>query len=87
METTLSSRGQVVIPRKIRQDHGWRSGLVFSIIEEGNKLILKPISNKKTVDINDVIGCAGYTGSKKSLAEMDAGIIEEARKQSASWSR
>jgi len=30
---------------------------------------------------------AGYTGGVKTLAEMDAGVLEEARKQVASWSR
>lgn len=87
METRLSSKGQVVIPRQIRQNHGWRPGVAFTIIEEGDTLILKPIASRTTVDIKDVIGCAGYVGEKKSLAEMDAGILEEARKQAASWSR
>jgi AbrB family looped-hinge helix DNA binding protein len=87
METRLSSKGQIVIPRQIRQSHGWRPGVAFTIIEEGDTLILKPIANRTTVQIKDVIGCAGYVGEKKSLAEMDAGILEEARKQAASWSR
>jgi len=87
METRLSSKGQVVIPRQIRQSHGWRPGVTFTIIEEGDRLILKPVVGRATVDIKDVIGCAGYVGEKKSLAEMDAGIVEEAKKQAASWSR
>lgn len=87
METRLSSKGQIVIPRQIRQNHGWRPGIAFTIIDNGDSLILRPVGNRATVDIKDVIGCAGYVGEKKSLAEMDAGIIEEAKKQAASWSR
>lgn len=87
METTLSSKGQIVIPKRIRQSHGWRPGATFIVIEEDNGLFLKPVSNRKTTAIEDVIGCAGYKGPKKSLAEMDAAVLEEAKRQAASWSR
>lgn len=87
MQTTLSSKGQIVIPSQIRRSHGWKAGTSFTIIDEGNVLLIKPVHNRKTVAIEDVIGCAGYKGDKKSLAEMDAGILEEARKQALSWSR
>ena len=87
MKTTLSSKGQIVIPLQIRQSHGWGAGLSFTIIDEGDALVLKPMAKKKSTMLGDVVGCAGYTGLKKSLAEMDAGILEEARKQAASWSR
>jgi len=85
METTLSSKGQIVIPRQIRQRHGWRPGAIFTIIDDGDALVLKPTTNCSTTSLDEVIGCAGYNGPIKSLAEMDAGIMEEARKQAASW--
>jgi len=87
MQTTLSSKGQIVIPRQIRQLHGWQSGAAFTIIDKDNVLILEPVSTKKTIKLDDVIGCAGYHGKKKSQAEMDAGILEEVRRRSESWSR
>lgn len=87
METRLSSKGQVVIPQQIRQRHGWRTGATFTIIDEGGNVTLKPVTSKTSVALSDVIGCAGYVGPKKSLADMDAGIVDEARKQAASWSR
>ena len=87
MQTTLSSKGQIVIPRQIRQNHGWQAGRSFTIIDKDNTLILEPISTKTTTTLEDVIGCAGYRGKKKSLAQMDAGILEEAKKQAESWSR
>lgn len=87
METRLSSKGQVVIPRQIRQSHGWKPGVCFSIIDEGDSIVLKPALNRKTTVLADVIGCTGYIGPTKSLDDMDAGILEEARKQAASWSR
>ena len=87
METTLSSKGQIVIPRLIRENHGWKPGVRFSISEEGDEIILKPAGSRKVTQLEDVIGCAGYVGPKKSLTDMDNGVLEEARKQAASWSR
>ncbi|MBJ6724703.1 AbrB/MazE/SpoVT family DNA-binding domain-containing protein [Geomesophilobacter sediminis] len=87
METRLSSKGQIVIPRRIRQNHGWEPGVAFTIVEDGDSLILRPLVAKKGVDLSEVVGCAGYRGEKKSLAEMDAGVLEEARRQAEKWSR
>ena len=87
METTLSSKGQIVIPRQIRQNHGWRPGTSFTIIDNDNSLVLQPVTTKKTTSLEDVIGCAGYQGEKKSQADMDTGIREEAQRQAKSWSR
>ena len=87
METTLSSKGQIVIPRQIRQRHGWRPGATFTIVDDGDTLVLKPTTSRQTTSLDEVIGCAGYSGPIKSLAEMDAGILEEAIKRAASWSR
>lgn len=87
METTLSSKGQIVIPRQIRQNHGWKPGISFTIIEKDNSLILEPVSTKTTTKLEDVIGSTGYSGKKKSLAQMEAGILEEAKRQADSWSR
>jgi AbrB family looped-hinge helix DNA binding protein len=87
METTLSSKGQIVIPRQIRQNHGWQPGISFTIIEKDDTLILQPISTTTVTKLEDVIGCAGYHGKKKSLAQMEDGILEEAKRRAASWSR
>ena len=87
MEITLSSKGQIVIPKRIRESHGWKPGATFIIVEEDNGLFLKPAIKKKTASIEDVIGCAGYSGPKKTLAEMDAAIMEEAQRQATSWLR
>jgi len=87
METTLSSKGQIVIPRHIRQIHGWKPGVRFSIYDSGDEIVLKPATTRKTTVLEDVIGCAGYSGPAKSLADMEAGVLEEACKQVATWSR
>lgn len=68
-------------------NHGWKDGVSFTVIEEGDAIILKPAIARKTTKLEEVIGCAGFSGPAVSLADMDAGVLEEARRQVASWSR
>lgn len=78
--TTLSSKGQVVIPRDVRQRFGWLPGTVFEIeIEsQGKCLVLRPIPELPRTTLADLIGCAGYEGAAKTLEEMTEGIARGA---------
>ena len=46
MNVKLSSKGQLVIPRKIRQILDLRTGTQFNIKLVGEQIILQPISDK-----------------------------------------
>ncbi len=78
--SVLSSKGQLVIPKTIREAHGWHSGDKFIIIEVDNSLVLKPMTPYGDLNIDDVIGCVDYRGKRKSLKEMDQGIAKGAKK-------
>ena len=41
--TTVSSRGQVILPSKLRKKNEIKKGMKFTIEIEGNKIILIPI--------------------------------------------
>lgn len=77
METTrLSSKGQVIIPQAIRDAHHWQPGLDFTVIEMGDGILLKPTKAFKASTVQDVLGCTGYKGKKKTLKEMEEGIAQ-----------
>lgn len=76
LKTKLSSKGQLIIPKSIRQQHGWHSGLQFMVTEYNDGLLLKPLKPKATYDLDDVVGCTGYKGPKQSLAAMEKAIIK-----------
>lgn len=44
--STVTSKGQLVIPAKLRRKLGIRKGTRISIIEENNRLVLQPINGK-----------------------------------------
>jgi AbrB family looped-hinge helix DNA binding protein len=41
---TVTSKGQLVIPAKLRKKYGIRKGTRVSVTEEGNHLVLQPIT-------------------------------------------
>ena len=78
-KTRLSHKGQIVIPKSVRALHGWRAGLEFVIEDVGNGIKLKPIKPYEETKIEDVLGCVGYEGPKKSLKDMEAAIAKGAK--------
>ncbi len=78
--TVMSTKGQVIIPSAIRNSHDWHSGVQFSIVDEGNRLILKPISQEPSLNVADVAGCIKYKGPKVSLDKMSKAPYALARK-------
>ena len=75
METTkLSSKGQVVLPSHIRAAHQWKPGVEFSVEDTPDGVLLRPLEPFKPTRLEEVFGCAGYTGSARTIEEMDAAI-------------
>ncbi len=75
METTkLSSKGQVVLPKSVRDAHGWGPGTEFVIetTPDGVHLRVKALFPRTRLD--EVFGSVRHAGPAKSLDEMDAGI-------------
>jgi AbrB family looped-hinge helix DNA binding protein len=77
--TTLSTKGQLVIPQEIRRRQGWEQGLTFEIEEQGEVLVLRPLRAVRKSTVDDLLGCLPYAGAPKSLEEMDAGVAKGAR--------
>jgi AbrB family looped-hinge helix DNA binding protein len=73
--TTLSSKGQVILPKEIRDAHRWRAGTQFIVEDQGDGVILRPVPPFKPTRIEDVAGCLRRPGQKpKTIAQMDAAI-------------
>lgn len=81
--TTLSSKGQIILPKAIRDAHGWGPGTQFLVEEQDGAVLLRPVSPLPPARVEEVEGCLRYAGRPKTLAEMDRGIAEEARRRHA----
>lgn len=82
METTkLSSKGQVVLPNAIRKAKAWRPGQALSVESTPEGVLLRPLKPFAPTRLEEVVGCVGYEGPRKSIEEMDAAVASEARKR------
>ncbi|MDP2827237.1 MAG: AbrB/MazE/SpoVT family DNA-binding domain-containing protein [Sulfuricellaceae bacterium] len=79
METTkLSSKGQIILPKSVRESHHWAAGMEFVIEDTSDGIMLRPAKSFSPTRLMDVVGCTGYAGSAKTLEEMEAAIAEGA---------
>ena len=84
METTkLSSKGQVILPKSVRDSHRWSAGTEFVIEETPEGIMLRPAKPFPPTVLQDVVGSAGYKGPAKTLKDMEAAIAQGASESRA----
>lgn len=81
MRTKMSSKGQVVIPRELRERRGWREGTELIVEETDGGVLLRFPTLERKLEVSALVGCAGYRGPRRSLDEMEQGILDEARRR------
>ncbi len=83
LTTTVSTKGQVILPKAIREQRHWLAGteLVVEDTPEGVLLTAKPAFAPTRP--KDVFGSLVYKGPTKTIGEMEAGIAAEAKRRHA----
>lgn len=84
MQTKVSTRGQVVIPKELRRSHRWDAGQALDVIDTGEGLLLKARSSGKSASWKSVVGCLSHLAKGKSVAtddEMHAAVRSMAAKR------
>lgn len=82
-QTTISSKGQIVLPKAIRDKRRWKAGMRLTVEERPEGVLLKPAEKKKKLTIADLRGIVKYDGPPRSVEEMNAAIDEEFRRRYA----
>lgn len=81
METVkLSSKGQFILPKSIRDRHHWEAGTEFVIIDRGAELIIKPTKVFLPTELESPDTPSVYSGKPLSLEEMERAVLAEAGK-------
>ncbi|MEZ5591398.1 MAG: AbrB/MazE/SpoVT family DNA-binding domain-containing protein [Gammaproteobacteria bacterium] len=81
METTkLSSKGQVIIPKHIRESHHWEVGTELQVIEFEDGILLKPKAVFERTSLSDVAGCLHYSGPEKTEEDIQKAMKQAAKK-------
>ena len=83
LTTTVSTKGQVILPKTMRQALHWEAGMRLIVENTPEGVLLKPEPAFSETRAEDVFGRLSRGGAPKSLAEMDAGILAEAKRRHA----
>lgn len=80
METTrLSSKGQVVLPKPIRDARRWQPGTELTVENTADGVLLRPAKPFAPSRLEDVAGSLRYAGKPKTIRQMDAAIRAEVK--------
>ena len=66
METYATTKGQIVIPAKLRKRYGIKEGTKIIITDNGDAIILKPITEQY---LRNLQGSLKGSGALKALTE------------------
>jgi AbrB family looped-hinge helix DNA binding protein len=79
----LSTKGQVILPKSIRQRRHWDAGTRLVVEETTDGVLLKTAPSFGPTKPEEVFGSLKVSGPPKTLEEMDAGVLAEARRRHA----
>ena len=83
LTTTVSTKGQVILPKAIRQRRNWAAGTRLVVEDTSDGVLLKAAPIFAPTRPEDVAGMLAYRKRPKTLAEMDAAITSEVKQRRA----
>lgn len=81
LTTTVSAKGQVILPTTIRLRRKWGAGTRLLIEETPEGILLKPAPTFAETRPDEVFGMLFRKGKPTALEKMDAGVLAEARRR------
>lgn len=78
--TIVSTKGQVILPKAIRQRREWEAGTRLVVEETEDGVLLRKAPAFAMTRPDQVFGVLAFKGEPKSLDDMDAGVLAEARR-------
>ena len=79
--TVVSTKGQVILPKAIRDQRQWAAGTRLIVEETAEGVLLRSMPVFAPADIDAVCGSLPVTGPALSIDAMNAVIAEEARRR------
>jgi AbrB family looped-hinge helix DNA binding protein len=84
-KTKLSTKGQVILPKSIRDANRWAPGTEFSVEAANGGVFLKPVWPFPPTTLDQVAGMLKRKGQRTlTIEEMDEGMKKAIRRRHAS---
>jgi AbrB family looped-hinge helix DNA binding protein len=81
--TIMSTKGQVILPKAIRDELKWSEGTRLSVERTDEGVLLREAASIPRTKPEEVFGMLKYKGKPKTLKEMDEAVLAEARRRHA----
>lgn len=82
--TSVSTKGQVVLPKAIRDLLNWDTGTRLTVEQTVDGVLLRPLAIPfPATNPDEVFGCLPYKGQPKSIEDMDSAVAIEAERRNA----
>lgn len=81
--TVVSTKGQIILPKVIREHRRWEAGTRLLVVETEDGVLLRAAPVFAPTDPADVFASLPHRGAAKSLDEMNSAIADEARRRDA----
>jgi len=80
--TKLSSKGQIVIPKNLRNQLGLKTGEVFALFGENDTITLKKLSIPSNKEFDELLKWASAYAKEKKISKKDVlNAIKQSRNQ------
>jgi AbrB family looped-hinge helix DNA binding protein len=75
--TVVSTKGQVILPKAIRDAMQWQSGSRLTVEQTADGVLLRSESDLPSLAVEEVAGMFKWDGPPATLEDMDAAIAAE----------
>ena len=79
--TVVSTKGQVILPKVIRDRRGWTGGVELIVEDRPEGVLLRAATRIGAAKAEDVFGCLGPVDRVVSVEEMHQGLLDEAARR------
>lgn len=81
LTTTVSTKGQVILPKAVRERRDWNAGTRLLVEDTADGVLLKQAPAFAPTRPEAVFGMLPHRDAPKSVEEMDAAVLLEARRR------
>lgn len=79
--TTVSTKGQVIVPKSIREHRGWAAGTKLVVEETPRGVLFREEYEVPERKASDVFGILKYDGPPVSLEDMEKAVEIEVKRR------
>jgi AbrB family looped-hinge helix DNA binding protein len=83
LTTTVSTKGQVILPKAIRKRRHWEPGTRLVVEDTPEGVLLKAAPVFAATRPEDVAGMLAYRGRPRTIEEMESAITAEVKRRRA----